>query len=164
MTKIKFLDDLVAFTEDVVKDIILPLAPQERDTANSPTSRAAEVYKMRLPDSAAAKKKVPYIIHQIVSGKDTQPEGQYPSASATVRSIFAVYCKDESEGAMNLLNLMERVRIALEQQVVIGHQFELDLKTGVDMLIYPDDTAPYFIGEMSTVWNIPAIRREVRAL
>lgn len=162
MTKIKLLDDLVEFTKDAIKDIILPLAPQERDTGDSPKARAAEVYKMRLPDSAAAKKKVPYIIHQIVTSKDTQPEGQYPSSSVSVRSIFAVYCKDESEGAMHLLNLMERVRIELEKQVVIGHQFELDLKTGVDTLIYPDDTAPYFIGEMSTAWNIPAIRREVR--
>lgn len=55
-----------------------------------------------------------------------------------MRSIFCVYCNDEQEGALHLLNLMERLRIRLLQDVVIGGQFELDLEAGIEVLIYPE--------------------------
>jgi hypothetical protein len=75
-----------------------------------------------------------------------------------------VYCRDEQEGALNLLNLMERLQIELERAVVIGGQFRLDLQDeGIETLVYPDNTAPYFIGEMSTTWISRAARREVTA-
>ena len=60
-----------------------------------------------------------------------------------------------------LLNLMERLRIALLRKGVIGDQFQLDRSAGLECIIYPDDTAPYFAGEMSTVWRMPAVEREV---
>jgi len=56
---------------------------------------------------------------------------------------------------------MERVRINLLKEVVIGKQYELDLDAGLETLIYPEDTAPYYAGEMISVWKIPAVRREV---
>ena len=61
-----------------------------------------------------------------------------------------------------LLNLMERLRIYLLKQVVIGGQFQLDLKAGLESLVYPDDTAPYYAGEMLSTWILPAVEREVR--
>ena len=61
-----------------------------------------------------------------------------------------------------LLGLMERLRIKLLKQVVIGERYQLDLTQGAEVLIYPDDTAPYFAGEMITTWKIPSIEREVR--
>lgn len=39
-----------------------------------------------------------------------------------VRSIFAVYNDDEQEGGLMLLNLMERLRIRLLREVVIGRR------------------------------------------
>ena len=60
-----------------------------------------------------------------------------------------------------LVNLMERLRIAILKQVIIGRRFQLDLKAGVETLIYPDDTAPYYAGEMITTWILPAVEREV---
>ena len=60
---------------------------------------------------------------------------------------------------MLLLDLMERVRIALLRQVVIGRQFELDLQNSFEQLIYPDDTAPYYAGEMMSNWKMPAVER-----
>ena len=159
MTKNVLLDVLAAFTSDAVSDLILPVRASK--AVPDPEDRAAEVYKMRLPDSKSAKDKVPYILHQIITGGDKQPSGQKIDCRATVRSIFVVYDDDESEGALNLLNLMERLRIRLLQQVVIGEQFELNLQEGVETMIYPDDTAPYFMGEMVTVWNLPPVQREV---
>lgn len=160
MTNITLLERLKLFTEDAIKDIILPVRLQKGDTEQQ--SRAADVYLMRLPDSKAATKKAPYIIHQFVTSKDTQPAGRQESGSSVVRSVFCVYCENEQEGAMNLLNLMERLRIRLLQQVIIGQQYQLDLEAGVEMLIYPEDSAPYYAGEMSTTWKMPSVEREWR--
>ncbi|MGM9640378.1 MAG: hypothetical protein ACI3V3_03330 [Faecousia sp.] len=160
MTNITLLERLKLFTEDAIKDIILPVRLQKGDTEQK--SRAADVYLMRLPDSTAATKKAPYIIHQFVTGKDSQPAGRQESGRSVVRSVFCVYCENEQDGAMNLLNLMERMRIRLLQQVVIGQQYQLDLEAGVEMLIYPEDSAPYYAGEMSTTWKMPSVEREWR--
>jgi hypothetical protein len=116
---------------------------------------------MRLPDSSAAQKKAPYIIHQIITGKDWQSESNREHAAATVRSIFCVYHDDEEEGGMLLLELMERLRIHLMKKIVIGRQFQLELEQGLEMLIYPDDTSPYYNGEMMSTWILPRVEREV---
>ena len=82
-----------------------------------------------------------------------------------MRSAFCVYNENEEEGGLMLLNLMERLRIALLRKVVIGRQFKLDLEAGLDTLVY--DTAgrpthPYYLGEMISVWKLPhTIEREV---
>ena len=57
---------------------------------------------------------------------------------------------------------MERFRIPLLRNPWIANgQFELDLQDGVESMIYPDDTAPYFVGEMMTTWRMPPVKREV---
>lgn len=61
-----------------------------------------------------------------------------------------------------LLNLIERLRIHLLQTVVIGQKYQLDLEAGLETLIYPEETAPYYAGEMISTWKLPAIEREVR--
>lgn len=161
MTKVILLDRLKDFTCEVTADILMPVAMQKGDT-EQPAPRAAEVYRARLPDSKAAKKKAPYILHQIITGKDVQPSGELEQSSATVRTIFCVYSSDEQEGGLMLLNLMERLRISLLEQVVIGKQFQLDLEAGLESLVYPEDTAPYFAGEMVSTWKLPAIERKVK--
>ena len=162
MTKVDLLEILSVFTREATADIIMPTRVQKGDEKQ--LFRAADVHRMRLPDSSAAQKKAPYIIHQIITGRDTQTSGKPVSASATVRSIFCAYNDNEEEGGLMLLNLMERLRIALLERVVIGDRFQLDLETGLESLIYPDDTAPYYCGEMSSTWILPAIKREVKNL
>ena len=165
MDKVILLSQLKSFTEEAVGDLLMPVRTQKADGKQDGAAedmRSANVYLMRIPDSGAAYKKAPYILHQAITGRDYQSERELPAASAVVRSVFCVYCSDEEEGAMMLLNLMERLRIALLRKVVIGDQFELDLGAGIDTLVYPDDTAPYFLGEMATTWHMPAVRREVR--
>lgn len=160
MDKIVLLEEFKKVTKEETADIILPVAMQKGD--DEPQYRAAEIHSMRLPDSTAVKKKAPYIINQIITGNDIQPLGERVSSSAVVRSIFCVYNNSsEEEGALMLLNLMERLRIRLLRQIVIGGQFQLDLVVGLEVVIYPDNTAPYFAGEMSSSWKIPAVQREV---
>ena len=59
MTKVILLEQLKIFTEDATGDLLLPVARQKGDSG-PPAPRAAEVYRARLPDSTAAKKKAPY--------------------------------------------------------------------------------------------------------
>jgi len=161
MTKVVLLECLREFTEASTRDIILPVRQQKEDKS-PPDPRAAKVYLMRLEKSTAAQKVAPYILHQITTGKDVKPAGEPESARAFVRSIFSLYNENEQEGGLMLLGLMERLRIDLLKQVVIGKQFQLDREVGIEMLIYPDDTAPYYVGEMVSTWILPGIEREVR--
>lgn len=159
MTRITLLERLRDLTKDVTADLIMPTRLQKGDTEQG--FRPAAVYLMRLPDGTSATKRAPYVLHQLITGKDQQTQGQRVASSAKVRSICCVYNDDEQEGGLMLLNLMERLRVSLLRQVVIGEQFTLDLEAGLESLVYPDDTAPYFVGEMISTWKLPAVEREV---
>lgn len=159
MTKVILLERLRDFTRDSTGEIIMPTAPQKGEAEKQ--CRAAEVHLMRLPDSSAAKKKAPYILHQVITGKDAQPSGNSPESSVNIRTIFCVYNDNEEEGGLMLLNLMETLRIDLMRHVIIGRQFELDLEAGIETLVYPEPTAPFYAGEMITAWKLPTVEREV---
>ena len=74
MNRITLLEQLKAFTKEAVGDIIMPVRKQKGDAEQG--SRAADIHLMRLPDSSQAQKKAPYIIHQLITGKDIQPTGE----------------------------------------------------------------------------------------
>jgi len=153
------LNVLADFIQNAVKDLILPVRQKPNEAVDG--ARAAKVYKMRVPSSRDAERQVPYIIVQIADATDIQAAGKEVDSSAEVRLVFAVYCRDEEEGSMHLLNLMERVRIALLKTVIIGEMYIIDLTKGVEIMPYPDDTAPYYIGSMEMSVKTPAIEREV---
>lgn len=159
MNAANLLDALCEFTEAAVSELRMPTKPQKNVPS---TEKAPAVYKMRLPNSHSAKEVTPYIIHQIITLKGNR---------VTVRSIFAVYSEDEQLGSVMLLNLMERLRTALLEKVVVGDYFVLetepnskvdaDTKESIEYIVYPDDTAPFYAGEMATTWIIPNIERKV---
>ena len=62
MSKVILLQELKKFTLEVTQDLIFPVVQQKEDK-EPPKPRAAEVFCTRLPDSKAAKKKAPYILH-----------------------------------------------------------------------------------------------------
>ncbi len=159
MTKTILLNAICERTKELVKELRYPVPPQKGEL-QQPADRAPDVYAMRLPSSSAYKKKVPYIIHQLVTGKDAQEMGQLPKSRAVLRTIFCVYHEDEQEGSILLLNLMEKFRISLLKNPNAANQFDLDLQTGIESAIYPDDLAPFYGGEIVTEWNLPSIQRE----
>ena len=160
MTKVLLMEALKLFTEKSVKDLLMPTKVQS--AGEEPALRCAEVHLMRLPDSRSAHKKAPYILHQLFTVIDQQKEGNLDTSGAKVRSIFCVYCDNEEEGGLMLLNLMERLRIDLLKSRIIDGRYELDMEAGIETLCYPDDTAPYFVGEMVSTWKCPVVEREVR--
>ena len=160
---------LKAFIEDAIKDFLLPIRAQnkddEADFAENPDHawRVPDVYLMRLPDSKEAKKKAPYVLVQLITTQDWQDQRSLDDSTAVIRIICCVYDKDEQAGALNLLNLASRIRIALLKRCAIGgnNAFVLDKTEKLEFMAYPEDTAPYYPGEMVGVWHLPPIKREV---
>ena len=162
MTKANLLEALKTFTEEVTKDLILPVQRQKEDKA-PPKPRAPEVHIMGLADFSAAKKKAPYVFYQVITARDQwTPGASRPDSQATVRSVAAVYHQDNKEGQLAILELFERMRVALLKQGVIGGQFKLDYSAGIEYLIYPENIPPFYAGEMITVWKLPLVEREVK--
>ena len=123
MTRTILPKRLRAFTEEVTADLIMPTRLQKGDTEQ--IFRPAKVYLMRLPDGTSATKKAPYVLHQVITGMDQQPQGQRVTSRAKVRSICCVYNDDEQEGGLMLLNLMERLRIAMLSTIYRGGRKEV---------------------------------------
>ena len=159
MTKEQLLEDFKNFLAKTTKHYSLPEAVQKGDTDQ--IFRAPDIYKMRLPNSNDAKKKAPYIIVQFVTGTDYHKQAQQSQSTAIVRLVFCTYNEDEQEGALSLLNVMETVRMELMKQVLIGKCFKLDTDAGVESLVYPEDTAPYYAGEIMCTVFVPPTEREV---
>lgn len=160
MTAVVLLDELKKFIEEHTKDIILSV--RVKQSSGEPKERPAEVHKMRLPDKEGETKLIPYILLQFLTGKDAQEEGQSAESESKVRIVVATYSEDGAEGATDVLNVLTRIRVALLKAGVVGKQFLL--KKPLEYIVYPDETAPYYMGEMLTIWEMPEIEREVENL
>lgn len=159
MTAVILIDELKSFVEDSVKNFSLPERVQEGDTEQ--LYRSPKVYKLRLDNSGEAKKKAPYIIIQLEDGYDKQKQSQNGEAAAVIRLIFCVYHENEEDGAVALLNVIEKVRSDIMKKVIIGKCFRLDTEKGLEWLVYNEDTAPYYAGEMIGTFFMPHTEREV---
>lgn len=164
MTPIFLLEQLKLFAQQTVKDIILPTRMQKGNEQLE--ERAPLVYLMNLPEQSAETKKAPYILLQLLNGADEQQVGEQEESTCNVRIVACIYCEDEKggaqEGALNVLNVLMRLRTRLLQVRVIGKQFTLRLP--LEYLVYPDNTAPYYFGEMMTIWEFRTVKREVEDL
>lgn len=158
MTPLELLDALKAFIEENTKDILLPVRVDRK--SGEAKERPAEVYKMRLPTKDAETKRIPYVLLQYIKSTDTQTAGEPPESSCMVRIVAATYSEDGEEGAMCVLNLLTRIRIALLRDGIIAERFML--KPPIEMIVYPDSTPPYYLGEMMTEWRMPIVESEVQ--
>ena len=165
MTAVILLQRLKEFVQEHTKDMVLRVKPithnvyGEDAKAEGITERPPEVHLMRLPSKDAEINRIPYILLQWLAGKDDQQQGEHPESECKIRIIAATYSDNDSEGALDVLNVMTKIRIALLRAGEIGEQFLL--RKPLEALVYPDDTQPYFFGEMMSVWEMPTIKREV---
>ena len=149
------LDALKAYLENIVKVFELPTAVQKNDVVQ--IFRAPEVHKMRLPNSSAVQKYVPYIIVQAVSGKYDQPTGMRSNSLINVRLICCTYSVDEEEGSIMLMNIVDAIILRLLKDGVIAKKY----KIATEYVVYPEDTAPYYAGEIVFSVMLSPIEREV---
>ncbi len=162
MTSVELLGALKTRTEEATAELLMPVKPTK--DAPDAEDRVPAVYIARLPDEKASNKYAPYVLHTVVNTSYNQQPGDLPEGLVNVRTLFCVYSADEQEGGLYLLNLMERIRISLMENPILQRQFKLDYAGGIEQLVYPDDTAPFYLGEMMTVWKMPQVRREERSV
>jgi hypothetical protein len=178
MSPIDLLKQLKAFIEEVTKDIILEVKPVKNKTTpeysvgdgvhdvhdvSKPitiiSNRAPEVFLMQLPDKDAETQRVPYILIRFLVGKDDQQTGDIPESECKIRIIAVTYSKDDSIGAIDVLNVIIRIRIALLRAGQVG---QFLLRQPLEYIVYENDTSPYHIAEIMLNFEIPEIRREVQ--
>lgn len=180
MTRWDFLDAVTDWTKALFKDVLLPknADPEEIETVD-PDALFVEdgsamthlsVYRMRLPDYDSLTAPAPYCLHQIVTGVDGYDETGRDQSSVLLRSVFCIYHPFTDDltlgydrGAERAMEVAERFRVAVLREGMIANRFVLNLRLGqVETLYYPDDMRPYYITEVASNWDIPAVRREFR--
>lgn len=154
------LDALKAFIEEQLKDYRLPV--KQEGWESQPPYRPAQVSEMAMPDPDEDDERIPYILLQLLNGKDERDRDGQMKSTVSVRLIITLFNKDDLEGRMQVLHIIQRLRRAFIQRGVIGGCFELQWP--LEYLIYPDKMEWYHLGEMATVWSIPAVEREVPGL
>lgn len=157
MTPVILLKELKKYIEEAVKDIPLPVKVTRSEKSKE---RPPKVYLMNLPRKEDEIQQVPYILIKYLTGNDTQEEGDENESEAQVRIIVATYEEDAEEGAVSLLAILSRLRYKFLIDREIAGQFRLIMP--VQSIIYPEDTRPYYMGEMMTRWTLPPIEREVK--
>ena len=180
MTRWDFLDAVTDWTKALFKDVLLPknADPEEIETVD-PDALFAEdgsamthlsVYRMRLPDYDSLTAPAPYCLHQIVTGVDGYDETGRDQSSVLLRSVFCIYHPFTDDltigydrGAERAMEVAERFRVAVLSEGMIANRFVLNLRLGqLETLYSPDDMRPYYITEVASNWDIPAVRREFR--
>lgn len=156
MTPTILLETLRDYIEEKTKDLILPLRVK---TGATEKERPPKVYMMNLPSKEDEIQQIPYILIKYLTGKDEQQPGSETESEVRVRLIVATYNEDGQEGALALLNVISRIRLVLLKDREIGGQFRLIMP--IESIVYPENTSPYYLGEIMTMWTLPPIEREV---
>lgn len=158
MTIFELLHGMKGFAEEAVRDMALPCKPTRDGTAGE---RPPEVHLQRLPDSKSPDKIAPYVLIQAIKWRYVQEEGKRDKAFVTLRLIGCVYGENEEEGSLRLVNLFDRLNFCLLRGCVVAKKFRLDKKTELEGIFYPEDTAPFYAGEMIGDFEMAPIVREL---
>lgn len=113
------------------------------------------IHLLKVPDKRkenVGEIQVPYIILHPSQGK------QDDEAQITVTMVFGVLDKSD-EGGLTVINLMERVRIALLRQRIVDRKYRIE--TPYEWEFFTDQPLPYWEGMAKTIWTVPAIQEEV---
>lgn len=98
----------------------------------------------------------PLIIVRPMEGDSDNDESR-----AQVKLIFGTQSEDDS-GFIDVLNLMERVRILLFRQRIINKKFRIEPDWKWKFL--EDQPEPQWICQALTTWSLPQIKQEVKHL
>ncbi|RXZ84586.1 hypothetical protein EBB07_00790 [Paenibacillaceae bacterium] len=134
--------------------------------------RKPEVFEWNLPfKNARQAEKIdfPYIVARIINGEDQQ---QKPDSllfsSVKIDLYFGIYqdsVNDQDpeafvhpDGAYDLLNLMEYVRQALFEEVIIDNKFTVEYPYSWEI---PDEQPyPLWVGLAHTTWSVQTVTRQ----
>lgn len=161
MDRVVLLEAIKVRQAEDLKDLLMPTKPQKTKESEE---RTVEIFTGHLPDLKSETDKAPYIINSVLTSNFFRNPGEEPQCLVTVRSVMCVYNPLKEEGTPMLLNLLERIRISYMRNPILDNTFELlfDESHAMQDLVYPDDTAPFFMADQITVWKLPPVEREVR--
>lgn len=152
MTPNELLDALKEFCEDATAELKLCV---RKERSEPPERRSPTVFKMDVPKREDDTKAIPYIIIQILHGKDSQKPVVDPDSVVNIRIVAAVYNEDMGEGKLDILNVITRLRMKLLERRVLGKHFVLGEE--IEWVIDPRAQPPYYFGEMLMTFEIPPI-------
>lgn len=153
------IDSIASLTGKTLADMQLPVKPDSIDGTRE--YRSIEVHEFGLRDQDD-RPYIPYILLQPLNGKDSRNKTtRAKESSANVRFVITTYSENERDGMLTLTNIINRLRVALEQAEVIDGKYQLD---ELEWLTIPDNTEKYYLAEIMTKWSIPAIERRVPEL
>lgn len=158
MTPVILLEKLKAFISDKIGDYEFPVKTKEEE----PQLRKLKIFKMGVPSKNTTAENAPYVLLQVYDGEDRREakdkkEG-LPDSTCFIRILAVMYTEDEEEGRLQALEVITSIRLELEKAGVID---EFELLMPLTYTVYTDNTYPYFIGEINTLWRLPPIKREI---
>lgn len=153
-TPIDLLNVLAEFATEHTSNLLLQKRPESRKEEQE-VFIPPSVYKMDLPKKEDEERRIPYILIQILTGKDEQKPGELPDSTCSVRFVVAVYSDDMGEGKLNVLNVLTRLRMGLLQRKALGGAFLLS--DSIEWVVDPMPPVPYFFGEMIMTFEMPPI-------
>lgn len=151
MTSIDLLRDAAEFTKKALKDVVLKKNTFAEKGYDEETG--ISVYKGYIPEKEGETKAVPYVLLQATNGAD---DDEKDKNECNIRFVFVLYFATREEGALGVLGVMERLRIALRKEGVLNKQYGIGK---IEWLTYPYGEEPYYIGEMTVAFGMPSVKR-----
>lgn len=112
-----------------------------------------------LPSKTAANRDDP--VFPLIIIRPMEGDSDNSESRAKVKLLFGTQSEDDS-GFIEVLNLMERVRIILMRQRIIDKKFRIEPDWKWRFL--EDQPEPQWICQAETTWTLPQIRQEVKNL
>ncbi|MRN51988.1 hypothetical protein [Paenibacillus monticola] len=109
-----------------------------------------------LPSKTAATRDDP--VFPLIIIRPMEGDSDKDESRAQVKLLFGTQSEDDS-GFIDVLNLMERVRILLMRQRIIDKKFRIEPDWKWKFL--EDQPEPQWICQAVTTWTLPQIRQEV---
>lgn len=146
--------------------------PDEPPVSFDPTARAETLYlkvpprieRGRIPRTVTGEIAVdklsdhPSITVQAVSAR-VELDASHTVTHVTVRILVNAYDENpDSSGYQDVLNMLEAMTIALTSAGQQGIDESYPIVLPIDWKLVEADTFPHFIGEMTTMWELPAGR------
>ncbi|WP_238649759.1 hypothetical protein [Paenibacillus piscarius] len=141
--------------------VMLMLALQDffrAELADDAATRPA-VYLGAVPSKTAETRNDP--VFPLIIIRPMEGDSDNDESRAKVKLIFGTQSEDDS-GFIDVLNLMERVRILLMRQRIIDKKFRIDPNWKWKFL--EDQPEPQWICQAETTWTLPQIRQEAKHL
>ncbi|MGG4034208.1 hypothetical protein ABEV74_10995 [Paenibacillus cisolokensis] len=162
MTAFMLLQAIVKFLKGTVADY----AAAQGDRGNLRTPKVFDWFLPFKNPSNPDKIDFPYIVARIVEGNDPLMEPAAPLLSTVrVDLLFGVYNESKAadgfvhpDGAYDLLNLMEHVRIALFREAALENKFRIEKP--YNWKIPEEQPYPLWVGQAQSIWTVQSATQQ----